>query len=138
MNFTTPQEAVKLIKSNDHVFIQGSVSTPETLIDAMVERAHELQNVTIYNTFAYGPATLVTCNDNSTALVANVGCDNVGGYGLYGSSESPMIVVNGGELTIINMMRWNGTSYQLNGGTLKMYNRLTINIKNEATLVASK
>ena len=96
------------------------------------------ENQTIYNTFAYGPATLVTCNDNSTALVANVGCDNVGGYGLYGSSESPMIVVNGGELTVINMMRWNGTSYQLNGGTLKMYNRLTINIKNEATLVASK
>ena len=96
------------------------------------------ENQTIYNTFAYGPATLVTCNDGSTALVANVGCDNVGGYGLYGSSKSPMIVVNGGEMTVINMMRWNGSSYQLNGGTLKMYNRLTIGIKNEATLVSSK
>ena len=44
-----------------------------------------------------------------------------------------MIVMNSGDLTIINMMRWNGTSYQHNGGTLKMYNRITINIKNEAT-----
>lgn len=62
MNFTTPQEAVKLIKSNDHVFIQGSVSTPETLIDAMVERAHELQNVTIYNTFAIGRRDAPYCD----------------------------------------------------------------------------
>lgn len=91
------------------------------------------ENETVYNTFAYGPATLITCNDNSTAVVANIGCDNVGGYGLYGSSKSPMIVMNSGDLTIINMMRWNGTSYQHNGGTLKMYNRITINIKNEAT-----
>ena len=96
------------------------------------------ENQTIYNTFAYGAATLITCNDNSTALVANIGCDNVGGYGLYGTSESPMIVMNSGEMTIINMMRWNGISYQHNGGTLKLYNRITINIKNEKTLEASK
>ena len=96
------------------------------------------ENETIYNTFAYGSETLITCNDNSTAVVANIGCDNVGGYGLYGSSKSPMIVMNSGDLTIINMMRWNGTSYQHNGGTLKMYNRITINIKNEATYNQSK
>ena len=96
------------------------------------------ENETIYNTFAYGAATLITCNDNSTALVANIGCDNVGGYGLYGSSKSPMIVVNSGKLTVINMMRWNGTSYQHNGGTLEMYNRITINIKDETTYNQSK
>ena len=96
------------------------------------------ENQTIYNTFAYGPKTLITCNDNSTALVANIGCDNVGGYGLYGSSKSPMIVMNSGEMTIVNMMRWNGTSFAHNGGTLKMYNRLTINIKNEETYEQTK
>jgi len=96
------------------------------------------ENQTIYNTFAYGPKTLITCNDDSTALVANVGCDNVGGYGLYGSSKSPMIVMNSGEMTIVNMMRWNGTSFAHNGGTLKMYNRITIGIKNEETYVESK
>lgn len=54
MKLTTAEEAVKLIKSNDHVFLQGSVSTPETLVDALVARADELRNVTIYNTFAIG------------------------------------------------------------------------------------
>jgi hypothetical protein len=96
------------------------------------------ENQTIYNTFAYGAATLISCNDNSTALVANVGCDNVGGHGYYGSSNSPMIIVNSGELTIINMMRWNGSSYQIKGGSLKMYNRLTIGDKEEETLIISK
>lgn len=62
MYLTTAAEAVKLIKSNDHVFIQGSVSTPETLVDAMVARANELENVTIYNTFAIGRRDAPYCD----------------------------------------------------------------------------
>ena len=57
-NFTTAAEAVKLIKSGDHVFIQGSTSIPEILSQAMADRAGELRNVTVYNAFAVarGPA----------------------------------------------------------------------------------
>jgi hypothetical protein len=35
-------------------------------------------------------------------------------------------------------MRWNGTSYEHNGGTLEMYNRLTINNKKEKTYNETK
>ena len=79
----------------------------------------------VYNTFAYGVANMIVCR-NSTALVANIGSDNLG-TGMY------QIVVNGGKLVTINSMRWNGKSYLHNSGTLEMYNRLTINIKTEAT-----
>ncbi len=84
----------------------------------------------IYNTFAYGCATLITCN-NSTALVANIGSDNIG-------ATTAQLVMNSGKMTVVNSMRWNGHSYDHNGGTLAMYNRLTINDKNEQTSVLNK
>lgn len=57
--FMTADEAVKLIKSGDHVFIQGSTSIPEVLSEAMARRYSELRNVTVYNAFAVakGPAS---------------------------------------------------------------------------------
>ena len=57
-NFCTADEAVKLIKSGDHVFIQGSTSIPEVLSEAMARRYTELRDVTVYNAFAVakGPA----------------------------------------------------------------------------------
>ncbi len=45
-------EAVKLIKSGDHVFIQGSTSIPETLVDAMTRRGDELRDVVLYSGFS--------------------------------------------------------------------------------------
>ncbi len=93
----------------------------------ILENAEDQQ---VYNTFAYGVANMIVCR-NSTALVANIGSDNLGS-GMY------QIVMNGGKLVTINSMRWNGKSYLHNSGTLEMYNRLTINIKNEATYVETK
>lgn len=54
----TADEAVKLIKSGDHVFVQGSTSIPEVLSEAMARRYRELRDVTVYNAFAVakGPA----------------------------------------------------------------------------------
>ena len=54
MRFTTAAEAVKLIRSNDSVYIQGSTSIPETLVAAMAERGGELEHVTVYSAFAVG------------------------------------------------------------------------------------
>lgn len=51
-NFMTADEAAKLIRSGDHVYIQGSTSIPEVLIDAMTRRAPELHDVTLYQAFA--------------------------------------------------------------------------------------
>ena len=40
MHYTTAAEAVKLIRSNDSVYIQGSTSIPEVLVRAMTDRLH--------------------------------------------------------------------------------------------------
>ncbi|MDE6803313.1 MAG: 4-hydroxybutyrate CoA-transferase [Muribaculaceae bacterium] len=58
MNYTTAQEAVKLIENGDHVYIQGSTSVPEVLVAALAERGNELRDVTLYSAFAVtkGPA----------------------------------------------------------------------------------
>ena len=53
-NFMSAQEAVKLIESGDHVYIQGSTSIPEVLVKAMADRGHELKDVTLYSGFAVG------------------------------------------------------------------------------------
>ncbi len=52
VNYMSADEAVKLIKSGDHVYIQGSTSIPETLCAAMARRGHELRDVTLYSGFA--------------------------------------------------------------------------------------
>jgi len=55
-HFTTAEEAVKLIKSNDHVFLQSAASTPLQLVNAMTKRHEELKNVTIYSIHTEGDA----------------------------------------------------------------------------------
>lgn len=51
IKFVSAEEAVKLIESGDHIYVQGSTSTPEVLLDAMTARAHELRDVTVYSGF---------------------------------------------------------------------------------------
>ena len=48
----TAEEAVRLIENGDHVYIQGSTSTPEVLCRALADRGNELRNVTLYSAFA--------------------------------------------------------------------------------------
>lgn len=50
--YMSAEEAVRLIENGDHVYIQGSTSTPEVLCRALADRGHELRNVTLYSAFA--------------------------------------------------------------------------------------
>jgi acyl-CoA hydrolase len=45
--YTTPEEAVRLIKSHDRVFIHGGVAAPNVLIQALIGRADDLRGVEI-------------------------------------------------------------------------------------------
>ncbi len=49
-------DAVKVIKSNDRVFIHGVGAAPQSLIKAMVDRSEELTNVEIVHLHTEGPA----------------------------------------------------------------------------------
>ncbi len=54
-------EAVKLIKSGDSLYIQGSTSIPEVLSQALADRGHELRDVTVYAAFAVGRCDAPYC-----------------------------------------------------------------------------
>ncbi len=52
----SPQEAVKIIKSNDRVYIHAAAAAPQALINAMTERSDELRNVEICQLHTEGAA----------------------------------------------------------------------------------
>ncbi|HSK73739.1 MAG TPA: acetyl-CoA hydrolase/transferase C-terminal domain-containing protein [Pyrinomonadaceae bacterium] len=56
MKLVSAEEAVKLINSNDRVFIQSVSAAPQTLIQAMTARANELRGVEIYHLHTEGVA----------------------------------------------------------------------------------
>jgi len=57
---TTPDEAVKSIKSGDRLFLTGNASVPLQLLDALVKRAPELENVEICHPLAICPSDYVS------------------------------------------------------------------------------
>lgn len=59
MKYTTAEDAVKVIRSGDTVFIHGVAQAPQLLIDAMVARADELRNVRIVHIHHEGKAPYV-------------------------------------------------------------------------------
>ena len=50
----TADEAVKLVKSGDRVYLHGSAATPLTLINALLRRAGEINNVELCAITTYG------------------------------------------------------------------------------------
>ncbi len=56
MKITNAEEAVKIIKSGDRVFVHGASATPKQLILAMTARASELRDVEIVHLHTEGPA----------------------------------------------------------------------------------
>ena len=56
----TAEEAVRIIKSGDRVFLTGNCSVPQTLLAALVEYAPELHDVEIDQALSVGPADYVS------------------------------------------------------------------------------
>ena len=58
IKFTTAAEAVKVIKSGDHIHLSSVASAPQCLIKAMCERGanHEFKDVHIHHLHTEGPA----------------------------------------------------------------------------------
>ncbi len=69
--------------------------------------------------FAYGVATLIDAKDATGLLAVNIGADNIG-------KETPLLKTSGGDALVVNMMRYNGFSYENDGTSLRIYNRLSI------------
>jgi acyl-CoA hydrolase len=54
--YVTAEEAVKIIKSNDRVYVQAAAAAPTVLTNALTERASELKNVEVCHLHTEGPA----------------------------------------------------------------------------------
>jgi 4-hydroxybutyrate CoA-transferase len=50
------QTAVQVVESGNNVFLQGMVTTPTPLIEALVARGEELRNVELFTALTIGPA----------------------------------------------------------------------------------
>jgi acyl-CoA hydrolase len=56
IRYCSAEEAVNKIKSNQRIFIQGAAMTPVVLIDALMNRAEELDKVELMHLHTEGPA----------------------------------------------------------------------------------
>ena len=54
--YISAEEAVKVIKSNDRVYVQAAAATPQELIIAMTNRSEELRNVEVCHLHTEGKA----------------------------------------------------------------------------------
>lgn len=78
MNYVSPAEAVQLVASGNRVFIHGSAATPLPLVQALFDRAHELENIELVAISTFGdlhwnrPEVLKTFYLNSLFVSANV------------------------------------------------------------------
>lgn len=59
----TADEAMSLVKSGDHIYIQGSTSIPETLVDAMTRQGDRLKGVILYSGFSVARREAPYCHE---------------------------------------------------------------------------
>lgn len=107
--------------------IQEEVMNAITRPNTTFIRLENAENQKVYNSFAYGVKTLADVSGSTGVLIANVGADNLG-------EGSPLLKTTGGSVTAVNVMRYNGISYENDGAALQIYNRLTINDKEEPSV----
>lgn len=97
-------EAVKLIKSGDRVFLHGSAATPLYLINALLQRAKEINNVELVSISTFGdidwkhPQIIHSFYLNSLFVSANFrewANSSHGGYIPIFLSEIPRLFTNG-------------------------------------------
>lgn len=56
LKFVSADEAVKIVKSGDRVFLHSAAATPVKLVEALTKRGHELRDVEIVSIHTEGPA----------------------------------------------------------------------------------
>ena len=125
INFTTAAEAVKLIQNGHHVYIQGSTSIPEVLLEALAGRGNELSGVTLYSGFAVakGPSPYCRPEFKDSFLVDSFFVSNAvrqwiaDGYGTMTPrflGEGPALFRDGTcpvDVTLLNCSRPNADGY---------------------------
>ncbi|MBQ8533625.1 MAG: hypothetical protein IJ462_02210 [Clostridia bacterium] len=84
-----------------------------------IVRIENSKNDRVLNCFGYGVKSTIYTKNANDVLCVNLGADNIG-------ETSSMHEFNGGSVTVINSLRYNGNSYINKGCKLKIYNRMGI------------
>lgn len=86
---------------------------------------------TVINTFAYGVGSLLLAAESEQVFLCNLGADNI---------AHPQMLFRDCEVLGVNVMRYNGSSYEVADGTAKisLVNRLSIWEKHEADLSVTR
>lgn len=69
LNYVSSDEALKILKSNDKVFVHSAAATPQELVRALVRRADELRDVHIYHMHTEGDVTYAKPEHNKSFIV---------------------------------------------------------------------
>jgi len=102
--YISAEEAVKLVKSGDRVFLHGSAATPLHLINTLFKRAGEINNVELVSISTFGdihwkePQVVNSFYLNSLFVSANIrewANSSHGGYIPIFLSEIPQLFSNG-------------------------------------------
>jgi len=102
--YTSAEEAVKLVKSGDRIFLHGSATTPLHLINALLKRAGEINNVELVSISTFGdidwkhPEIMNSFYLNSLFVSQNIrewANSSHGGYVPIFLSEIPQLFTNG-------------------------------------------
>lgn len=82
----------------------------------------------IWNNFSFGVTHMIYAKNSCDTWAVNLGTDNING-------ATAQVVVDGGDYTAINVLRYNGHSFDLlGGGKITLYTRLAIWDKSEKTV----
>ena len=82
----------------------------------------------IWNAFSYGVAHFIKAEQSTGTLAVNIGTDNI-------NNKTAQMVVVGGDFTAINVLRYNGHSFDVeDGAKVTIYTRLAIGDKTEDTV----
>ncbi len=101
---TSPQKAIEIVKSGDHVFVHTAGATPKALVEALADRHDELRGVEIFHMHTEGsapyakPEFINSFHTNSFFLGANCRVPTNEGYADFIPcflSEIPIMIRSG-------------------------------------------
>lgn len=105
---------------------------PITRSHTIIYSLDNVRDQTIMNGFAYGVYTYLDIRRSHNVYILNTGSDNL-------NQSAPYLHAQGGDATLVNMMRYNGYSIDNavdDPARLAVYNRLSINEKDEPDILS--
>lgn len=98
---------------------------PEERRGCVYLRLRGAKDETVFNTFAYGVGSLLLAEGSEGLRLCNLGADNI---------AHPQMIFKESTACGVNLMRYNGSSFEIHGGEISLLNRLTILDKYEENI----